>query len=397
LEKGSSVFYQVGDQSFTYQDLLNKVESRSWVDSSYLAEDYIGFITNVITAIILHVDITLVDYRNQFGVVQSNEITINQIKLDSVEDLIIAIKDSKSQVGIYSSGSTGVPKLIYQPVSRLLNSVREDESYRSSRWGFTYNPSHSAGIQVFLQVICNRGTLYDLYKCDRPQILDTISNHQITHLSATPTFYRMLAPYDFEWTSIKSLTFNGEKSTLDLINQIKSNCPNARIRNIYGSTESGPLMSSETTIFKVPKRLKGKVKVESGELLIKSKIISKSVTGDDWYHTGDLVKVVSEEPLSIEFLTRKSNVLNVGGQNVNPQEVEEVLISNSNVKDCRVYGRKNKLIGNLIVADVQLFDSTHFNEKELINWCKGHLATYKVPRMIKLVDRIEVGRTGKKL
>ena len=396
MEK-SSIFYQVGDQSFTYQDLLDKVDVRSWIDTSYVAQDYIDFITNVITAIIHNEDITLVDYRNKFGVVQSNQITIDQNKLDSVENLVEAIKVSKSQIGIYSSGSTGVAKLIYQPVSRLLNSVREDEAYRGSRWGFTYNPSHSAGIQVFLQVICNRATLYDLYKCNRSQILDTITNHQITHLSATPTFYRMLAPYDFEWPSIRSLTFNGEKSTLELINQMKRTCTNARIRNIYGSTESGPLMSSETAIFKVPKRLAGKMKVEHDELLIKSEIVSKSVSEMDWYHTGDLVRVVSDDPLSIEFLTRKSNVLNVGGQNVNPQEVEEALISNPNVKDCRVYGRKNKLIGNLIVAEVQLLDTAHYNEKELINWCKAHLADYKVPRMIKLIDRIEVGRTGKKL
>jgi len=62
----------------------------------------------------------------------------------------------------------------------------------------------------------------------------------------------------------------------------------------------------------------------------------------------------------------------------------------------RVYGRKNKLIGNLIVAEVQLLPELDVSEKELISFCKTSLTSYKVPRMIKFVEKIEIGRTGKK-
>ena len=81
---------------------------------------------------------------------------------------------------------------------------------------------------------------------------------------------------------------------------------------------------------------------------------------------------------------------------MNPQEVEEHLINHPNVQDTKVYGRKNRMIGNLIVAEVQTFPQTQISEKELITYCKSHLVAYKVPRMIKFVDKIEVGRTGKK-
>ena len=389
-------FYLSQSGSLTYSDIIKHISEQTSVEQSYHAEDDQDYILSVITALVHNIDITLVDYRNQYQDTKSTPVSIPQLTIHSIDDLIRRVTLSKSNIGIYSSGTTAEPKLINQPVQRLMKSVRVSDEYKHSKWGFTYNPSHSAGIQVFLQAICNQATIFDLYKCSRSEILETLKLDKITHLSATPTFYRMLAPYDFDLPDIKSVTFNGEKSTLELIQSVKSRCSNARIRNIYGSTESGPLMSSNSTTFKVPKRLIGIIKIENEELLLKGHLISKSVNNLDWYPTGDLVKIVNQDPLTIEFISRKTSILNVGGQNVNPQEVEETLIKHPSVKDARVYGRPNKMIGNLIVAEIQVLNDEIIKEKELINWCKEKLAAYKVPRMIKLVDRIEVGRTGKK-
>lgn len=391
------IFYKNGDSSISYERLLLSLSNVNSYFSNYSESNYTAFILNVLAALIRDYDLTLFDYRNTKGEPTPDKIKINPQEIKNIDSLIESLKTSKSNIGIYSSGTTATPKLINQNVQRLLKSVRISDEYKNSKWAFTYNPSHSAGIQVFLQVICNQATLYDLYKCSRSEIINTLIGERITHLSATPTFYRMLAPYDFSLPDIKSVTFNGEKSTIELINLIKEVCPNARIRNIYGSTESGPLMSSESTIFNIPNRLKESVKIVEDELLIKSELISKSVANKEWYHTGDLVKIVSEDPLIVEFVTRKAKVLNVGGQNVSPQEVEEVLINYPGVKDARVYGRPNKMIGNLVVAEVQIHKGIIILEKDLINHCKSCLATYKVPRMITIVDRIEMGRTGKKL
>lgn len=391
------LFYQSYTDSFTYSDIIKHISEQTSVEKNYHAENYRDYILSVITALVHNIDITLVDYRNQYKDSNPTLVQIPQLTIHSIDDLINRVSLSTSNIGIYSSGTTADPKLINQPVQRLMKSVRVSEDYTHSRWAFTYNPSHSAGIQVFLQALCNQATLYDLYKCSRTQIINTITEDGITHISATPTFYRMLAPYDFSLSGVKSVTFNGEKSTSDLINSIKAVSPNARVRNIYGSTESGPLMSSESTTFIIPKRLLGKVRIHDHELLIHSDMISQSAQTGEWYHTGDLVEVIQEEPLTIEFNTRKTRILNVGGQNVNPQEVEEMLLLHPMVRDVRVYGRKNKMIGNLVVAEVQALNKESVKEKDLINWCKEHLATYKVPRMIKLVSKIDVGRTGKKL
>lgn len=378
----------------TYQQLLKGVNEISKVNKEDKANTYSEFAINTIAAIVRNIDIILVDYRNSSKEILGEQINVNKKHL-SLDGLIDRVMNSTSRIGIYSSGTEGEPKLIYQTVARLLKSVRTDSTYTNSVWGFTYNPSHSAGIQMLLQVLCNKATLVDLYKSSRKSILGLIDALKINYLSATPTFYRMLAPYDFKFDNVKSITFNGEKSTIELIENIKSCFPKARVRNIYGSTEAGPLMSSEATTFRVPERLLGKLKIVADELLIHNSLVSKSVVDKEWYPTGDLVEVVREDPLTIKFISRKSRILNVGGQNVNPQEVEETLLSHPCVKDARVFGRKNKLIGNLITAEIQMLGST--TEKEMMDYCKQHLANYKVPRIIKFVEEIQTGRTGKKI
>lgn len=378
---------------FSYEQLIRGVNTIEVVSTAYRASDYRDFVINTIAALVHGIDIQLVDYRNTVGEVQEEITKVNDKNL-SVSSLIHSVKESRSKVGIFSSGTEGNPKLVYQPVSRLLKSVRIDDIYTGSVWGFAYNPSHSAGIQMLLQVLCNRASLVDLYKCGRSKILDLFSAHRINYLSATPTFYRMLAPYDFRFESVRSITFNGEKSTKELINIVQQCFPNARVRNIYGSTEAGPLMSSETTTFKIPSRLDGKMKIEEGQLLLHNSLISKSINEKEWYPTGDLVEMVNADPLTIKFVSRKSRVLNVGGQNVNPQEIEELLLRHSKVKDVRVFGRKNRMVGNVLSAEVELMEECM--EKELMDYCKEQLANYKVPRIINFVDKIKTGRTGKK-
>jgi acyl-CoA synthetase (AMP-forming)/AMP-acid ligase II len=312
------------------------------------------------------------------------------------EHLVYLLEKSQSALGIYSSGTTGVAKQIYQPVGRLLKSVQRNESYTCTSWLLTYNPSHSAGIQLFLQAIFNKACIVYAYKSARENVLTLLDNHSIDYVSATPTFYRSLAPYDFVYESVKGVTLNGEKSTQGLIDSVKNIFPNARIRNIYGSTESGPLMSSENAYFIIPPRLIDKVRIENDELILHESLVSKSVHTFGWYRTGDLVKVIEENPLTIEFISRSTRILNVGGQNVNPQEVEEVLLEYDAIKDVRVYGRKHAIVGNLICAEVQLNEGFIFTEKDYILYCKSRLAGYKVPKMFTQVDIIGKGNTGKK-
>jgi acyl-coenzyme A synthetase/AMP-(fatty) acid ligase len=80
-------------------------------------------------------------------------------------------------------------------------------------------------------------------------IIDSIKQYRITNLSSTPTFYRLLLPLEESFNSVKKITIGGEKSDAHLISEIEKAFPNARINNVYGSTETGPLFSSQNDEF----------------------------------------------------------------------------------------------------------------------------------------------------
>ncbi|HMP28574.1 MAG TPA: AMP-binding protein [Saprospiraceae bacterium] len=391
----SLIFYQDTKNKFTYDELFERLNNKKDFFEIYYAEDFLDFVCHVFLGIINSKKFILVDYLYQKG--QNSEKIEVDVKVDSIDKFIEYIKTSKAEVGIWSSGSEGPPKLIFQPISRLLLSVRFSSEYQSTRWGLTYHPAHSAGIQLILQVVCNLSTIVYLRDLKGLKLKTFIHSVSLDYLAATPTFYRMLAPYDFELRSIKSVTINGERSTQKLISDLRLIFPNAKIRNIYGSTEAGPLMSSESEVFIIPSRLLDKVKVIENELFFHKSIVSTSVGIVEWYASGDIVEVLKEDPLTIKILSRKSRIINVGGHNVNPQQIEELILQMPEVVDVRVYGRKNNITDYLIVAEVLKVFGSDLSEKQIMTWVKQHFPLYKVPRIIKFVETIEVGRTGKKM
>ncbi len=392
--KKQSLFYSSDNHKLDYDELIGTINKRKFYYEEYFAENYIDFIVNTILCIIHQKNVTLIDYLN-FTKQESDIEHINSSSVNDLSHLQNLIRSSSTKFGIYSSGTTSVPKLIYQPISRLLKSVQINEAYKNTKWSLTYNHAHSAGIQVFLQVIMNASTIFDFYKKSQSYILDTINDYGIEFLSATPTFYRMLWTSTLRLNSIKHLTFNGEKCSQDLIDKMKMACPNASVKNIYGSTESGPLMSSESQYFSIPKRLLDKVKIVDNELMIHSSIMSESIQKDEWYGSGDLVEIIEEDPLIINFISRKSRIINVGGHNVNPQEIEEILMMHTSIIDAQVLPRPHKIIGNLVIANI-VSNNKNLTEKHILDFLKNHLALYKVPRIINFVNAIEIGRTGKK-
>lgn len=116
---------------------------------------------------------------------------------------------------------------------------------------------------------------------------------------------------------------------------------------------------------------------------------------DGWYVTGDMVQVTSWEPLEFQFVSRKNEMINIGGSKVNLNEVEELILENAAVTDVKVFGKPNSLMGTILCADIVLQQNT-LSEKEIKAFLKERLPDYKVPRIIKFVPAITLTSTGKK-
>lgn len=114
-----------------------------------------------------------------------------------------------------------------------------------------------------------------------------------------------------------------------------------------------------------------------------------------WYHTGDLGKV--DEDGYFYIVDRKKDMVIVGGLNVYPREVEEVLFTHPAVADAAVIGMPDPLRGEEVVAVIVLKPDLKVTEHELIHHCRTSLANYKVPRRVLFRNSLPRSGTGKVL
>jgi len=297
---------------------------------------------------------------------------------------------------IFTSGTSGVPKKVSHNLSSLIRMVKVDAKRFNNIWGFAFNPTHIAGLQVFFQAVMNWNSIVNLFGKSRKRIYQLVEKYDITNISATPTFYRLLLPYENEFKSVVRLSCGGERFDQRLTLKLQSIFPNAQILNIYASTEAGTLFAAKGDLFELKPDLKGLVKIDNNELLIHKAYLGKSdifIFEGDFYRTGDIVDVIKKNPLTFRFINRKNEMINVGGYKVDPLEVEEILNSHPFIIGSRVYGKKNSVLGNILIADVKLKDK--ISEKELINFLSDKIQMHKVPRIYNFVDEISVTRTGK--
>lgn len=275
--------------------------------------------------------------------------------------------------------------------------MKRSEKHASDVWGFCYNPTHMAGLQVFFQALFNQNPIIRLFGLDRDMILSQIGGYQITNLSATPTFYRLLLPVSQILASVQRLTSGGEKFDAKTIAQLQTMFPNAKITNVYASTEAGTLFASQGDLFTIKESITDSVKIVDQELYLHSSLMGQSsaiTLQGDWYATGDLIEVITSEPLTFKFLSRKNEMINVGGYKVNPTEVEDVIRQYPDVVDVFVYGKKNSLLGNIICCEI-VRSCELVKEPLLREFLRERLQEFKIPRMMKFVEQLQTTRTGK--
>jgi long-chain acyl-CoA synthetase len=116
---------------------------------------------------------------------------------------------------------------------------------------------------------------------------------------------------------------------------------------------------------------------------------------DGWLYTGDLGHV--DEDGFIYIVDRKTDMIIVGGLNVYPREVEDVIRLLPGISDVAVVGERSKLRGERVCAWVEVERERNVSEKEIVAHCFEHLARYKVPRTIRFMHELPRSATGKVL
>ena len=116
-------------------------------------------------------------------------------------------------------------------------------------------------------------------------------------------------------------------------------------------------------------------------------------TPDGWLKTGDLGELTAEGRL--RMTGRLKDVFRVGGENVAPAEVEEVLLAHPAVETAQVIGVPDARLGEVACAYVTLKSNASVEEEGLIAWCKERCASFRVPRYLRIVEDFEsIGMTA---
>lgn len=352
-------------------------------------------------------EVVLLDGDWSITELQYQGINLNEIKevyaidtkISDIEDLYNKIDENKKNwsVSLFTSGTTGKPKKVKHSFLSASRAVRQSTKHADNVWLFSYNPTHFAGLQVFMQAFMNRNTIVICNNPSKYNINLLLKNYNVTHISATPSFYRYILPdLNGEYASIKNITLGGEKMDESLKPLLSKKFPSAKITNVYASTEAGSLLASDGGYFHIEEHMADMIKIEDSELYINRSIMGEFNfdNSEQWYKTGDIVEYLDGK---IRFLQRKSDSINVGGYIINPIEVEEEILKIENIIDVLVYGIDNKLLGKILAADVVLKTKEENINKKIFVQLSNKLQKWKIPRIINIKDSIEKTNTGKKV
>jgi fatty-acyl-CoA synthase len=143
---------------------------------------------------------------------------------------------------------------------------------------------------------------------------------------------------------------------------------------------------------------------QTGELWVRGYLIMKgyynkpeatqeAITPDGWLRTGDLAS--QDENGYIAIRGRKKEMIIRGGENVYPREIEDFLRSHPKVSDAAVYGVPHHKFGEEVAVAIRLKEGESSTPEEITAFCKGQIASFKIPKHIQFVSEFPQTASGK--
>jgi acyl-CoA synthetase (AMP-forming)/AMP-acid ligase II len=308
-----------------------------------------------------------------------------------------------------TSGTTGTPKLVEHDFAALARSLRTgcDPGWR---WGQMYDTARFAGLQVLLQAMAQGVLLLPRPECSLAQKLAFLASEGVSAISATPTLWRkILMTPEAGRLQLRQATLGGEIADGPILAAIAARFPGTRVTHVYASTEAGASFAVTDGRPGFPLAMLQRsgsgpaLKIVGNRLFVRSEDGSRNYVASDtsyadadgFVDTGDIVEVGKDRCL---FRGRASGVINVGGDKVYPQEIEEVLLSHPDVRLAQVRAKSSPIIGQMVTAEIVTHDEVA-DVRELAKLlrahCAQHLPRWKCPATIRFVSEVLADHSGK--
>ncbi|MFD3447285.1 fatty acid--CoA ligase family protein [Microbacteriaceae bacterium 4G12] len=327
---------------------------------------------------------------------------------------------------LYTSGTTGTPKgamLTHRNLYSNASDVAAYLQYKESDIIVGALPMfHVFGLTVSLNApIVSGTTLLILPKFSPTEVFHLVRTYKATIFAAVPTMYNFLYQYpgdhEADLQTLRLCISGGASMPVALLENFEKKF-NVIVSEGYGLSEASPVTcfnpldrprkagSIGTNIWNVENKVVDEMGEEVpvgevGELIVRGPNVMKgyykfpedtaATIRNGWLYTGDLAKMDEEGYFYI--VDRKKDLVLVGGYNVYPREVEEVLYKHEAVAEAIVLGVPDDNLGEAVKAFV--VPKGEVTEEELIAYCSLHLAKYKIPRTIEFLEELPKNTTGK--
>ena len=341
-------------------------------------------------------DIARVEFA--FIINENDDITTEKFSQISDNEYYKLIRE-KNHPGLvlFTSGTTGEPKAAVHDFLALLEKFKLRRKALRTLNFLLFD--HWGGLNTMFHILSNGGVVITTIDRNPENICKLIEKYKIELLPASPTFLNLMllsgGYKNYDLSSLKIISYGTEPMPESTLKRLNKAFPGVNLYQTYGLIELGVMSSKSKKDDSLWVKVGGKgykTRIVDGILHIKAKSAmlgylnaSSPFTDDGWFITGD---EVLQKGNYIKILGRKSEIINVGGEKVFPQEVENVIQEMDNVAEVTVYGEKNSIIGNIVCAKIRL--ETNENKKQFIikvkEFCRNKLETFKLPVKVLLSD-----------
>lgn len=334
---------------------------------------------------------------------------------------------------MYTSGTTGKPKgavITHGNIFwNLINTILARD-HSPGEVSLIIGPLyHTAALNNHFTVqVALGGTSIMVKKFEPEIVLRHIEKEKANIISGSPAMFNLLLQYlkldQFDTRSITKCTAGSAILPREIKEQLLKVFPDSNgVYDLYGCTEASPtitILKGKDSFRKhgsvgtpVP-FLQARVVNEEGmplppnqvgELVCRGPNVmqsyyknteaTKEAIKDEWLYTGDLATV--DEDGYFYIIDRKKDMIVSGGENIYPREIEEVLLRHPAIVDIAVVGIPDQTWGETVKAFVVTKEGKTVTEKEVIDFCKKHLASYKKPKQVAFISAIPRNPSGKAL
>ena len=335
---------------------------------------------------------------------------------------------------IFTSGTTGRPKGVvttHAQTLRVFDTWAEVVGLRAGDRYLVVNPFfHTFGYKAGIIACLLRGaTIVPQRVFDVPTTLHIVERERITVLPGPPTLYQSIldAPGrdERDLSSLRLAVTGAAVVPVVLVERMRDELSFDTVLTAYGLTEAtgtvtmcrrddDPVTIATTSGRAIPDT---EVRVvdstgaevahgEPGEVVVRGynvmvgyyedpQATADAIDADGWLHTGDIG--VMDERGNLRITDRLKDMYVVGGFNAYPAEIEQTIATYPGVAESAVVGVPDHRLGEVGKAYVVARPDTSLDPDELLAWCREHMANYKVPRSVEIVDSLPRNASGKVL